>query len=104
MVWNVYRYNINSKKIEAFNIFDHGGFKKDVKEAAAKFDYSFDAFKKAVRSSLMYYFWSKSEYEVVVGPWVGGDKKDEMKIDIYDQVVLNWDVFIEYIWDNRKEL
>ena len=26
------------------------------------------------------------------------------KIDVYSQVMLNWDVFIEYLWNNRKEL
>jgi hypothetical protein len=29
--------------------------------------------------------------------------RDE-KIDVYDQVRLNWDVFIDWLWENRKEL
>ena len=23
------------------------------------------------------------------------------KVDIYDQVLLNWDIFIEYLWNHR---
>ena len=30
------------------------------------------------------------------------DSFEKEKIDIYDQVMLNWDVFIKYVWDNIK--
>lgn len=26
------------------------------------------------------------------------------KIDVYDQVMNNWDIFIDYLWDHRDEL
>ena len=28
--WYVYRYNINKKRIEKYNIFNHGSFAKDI--------------------------------------------------------------------------
>ena len=28
----------------------------------------------------------------------------DKKIDVYDQVINNWDIFIDYLWDHRKEL
>lgn len=44
----------------------------------------------------MYYFWSKTEWEVIVSPWVG--KGGDEKIDVYDQLKLNWDKFVDYVW------
>lgn len=29
----------------------------------------------------------------------GGGDKEAIKIDIYSQVMLNWDKFVEYVWD-----
>jgi len=31
-------------------------------------------------------------------------EKHPLKIDVYEQVMNNWDVFIDYLWNNRKEL
>lgn len=45
---------------------------------------------------------SERAYEVHVFPEKNRYKKK--KIDIYDQVMNNWDVFIDYLWNNRKEL
>ena len=48
----------------------------------------------------MYYYWARSEYEIIIKPWVF--EKPEVKVDIYDQVYLNWDRISEYIWNNLK--
>lgn len=99
--WNVYRFNINKQKIEEFNIFDHYTFKEYVKEALIKHENSKEEFTKQLKSELRYYFWSKAEYEIIITCWVGGDReKVNEKIDIYDQVMLNWDRFVDYVWDN----
>lgn len=104
MKWYVFYYNINKKKIDTFNVFEHGRFCRYVKEAVKKYKNK-EEFSKQLRSELQFYFWSKAEWEVIVAPWVGGDKeKDAIKIDIYEQVMLNWDVFVDYVWTNRKEL
>ena len=29
---------------------------------------------------------------------------NKAKIDIYDQVMINWDKFVEYVWENRNGL
>ena len=102
MVWNVYYEDFNGKEIKPFNIFDHYSFNEDVKKIYKKHKDDFDTFSKEVESSLMYYFWSKAEWEIILGPWIGATHhKEEMekKIDVYDQVKLNWDIFIKYVWD-----
>ena len=104
MEWNVYYYNINKKKIETYNIFNHCGFLKYTLDHLKKVKNK-DDFALKLKSELMYYFWSKAEWEIVISPWAVGDKeKDTVKIDIFDQVMLNWEAFVDYCWDNKKKL
>lgn len=104
MKWYVYYYNINKRKIDIFNIFEHGGFVKYAKEHAQTYKTK-EEFAERLKSELLYYFWSKAEWEVIVAPWVGGDKeKDSVKIDVYDQVMNNFEVFADYVWNNKEEL
>ena len=30
--------------------------------------------------------------------------KNEAKIDVYDQVMFKWEEFVNYVWENKKEL
>lgn len=97
MTWNVYRHNVNSGEIVCFNIFDHWKFNEDVQEDLRKYT-SREEFAKRLRSNLFYYFCSKCEYEVLVSPWIGDKEKGTIKIDIYDQVMMNWEIFLSYVW------
>ena len=65
--WNVYRYNCNKKKIEEFNIFNHGCFNEDV-QTLLQPGFSKDYFEHRLKALLRYYFWSKSEYEILISP------------------------------------
>lgn len=103
MEWNVYIHNINSRKIEIFNIFRHGRFTEDVRKAAKKYKRK-NEFAEQLKNELRYYFWAKCEWETIIGPWIGNTAKISKKIDVYGQVMLNWDVFVDYVWNNRKEL
>ena len=98
MKWNVYYHNPNSDSINIINVFDHAGFRKDVVEALGKCREKTD-FEDVVRKSHMYHFWSKCEWEVLVTAWSGGDA--ETKIDVYDQIWNNREIFIDYLWRFR---
>lgn len=63
-----------------------------------------DEFAKNLRSELMYYFWSKCEWEVVISPWISSRKNEDMKADVCWQVMNNWDVFLDYVWNNKRKL
>lgn len=96
--WNVIRHNINKDEIEVFNIFKHGGFKDDVLTYFNNCENK-DDFANKVNSSLLYYFWSRCEWEIIISPWVGKKDNTEIKVDVYWQVKNNWNVFIDYIWN-----
>ena len=105
LIWNVYIENFNGKRIEPYNLFNHGYFSQDVAAAYKKHKADFEAFSEAVKHSLMYYYWSKSEWEIIIGPWCSTSARDDMeiKVDVYDQVMLNWEVFINYVWEQLRK-
>lgn len=96
-VWNVFYNSMNSDEIKIFNVFNHGrfydGLQKAIKKCKTK-----EEFAKAVKDESMYYFWAKCEWEILLSPWIG--KKDGacLKIDVYEQLKLNWDAFVDYTW------
>lgn len=138
MEWYVYKYDINKDKIKKFNVFDYWVFNIDVVEGLKKCKTK-NEFSKSIKSKAMYYFWSKSEHEliatltednrVLLTPWCGcrnPDKatidvtddsfdwkgfvkkhigkqvfKNEVKIDIYDQLNYVWKDFVDYVWSCR---
>lgn len=131
MEWNVFRYNINKRNIERFNIFDHGGFRRDVEEDLKNTKYK-DDFAGILRGHLFYYFGSKCEYEVIISSFpnfitteeldrlnkerdsykkrygrdigcLNVDTEIEAKIDIRDQVMNNFNIFLDYVWSNKEK-
>lgn len=103
MHWNVIVEDFNGRKIGTYDIFRHGMFADDVRKAYKKHKNDFDAFSKKVRGLLFYYFCSKCEWEVIVSAWPASDRIPDKKIDAYEQVIMNWDVFIEYVWTRCHE-
>ena len=131
MVWNVYREDFNQRAIVEYNIFDHGGFAQDVNKLL-KEDTTKDEFTEQLKRSLRYYFWGKSESEVVITSWPVYIDKTELdrlnityeeynnkwghypykinvvpdigeKIDIYSQVMMNFDIFVDMIWREKND-
>lgn len=122
LTWYVYRHNINKNQIYKYNIFDHGRFSEEVYELLNKHEMTYEEFSEKLRCSLMYYFWCKAEHEIVITsfpPYI--DKKEfnrlsseefrvcsdvrlrcGEKIDIYEQIRMNWDVFVDYVWNSKK--
>ena len=129
LIYNVYFEDFNDRKIVIYNIFNHYRFYDSLVKIKKESGDNFDSFSADVKASLLYHFWSKSEYEIILTSWppyVEANELDrlvyerdnfvnkngffyrnnvnltvEEKIDIYDQVLLNWDIFIKYLWDNK---
>lgn len=100
MIWNVVYHNINIDEIRIVNIFEHSGFKKDTETALEKCKTK-EEFAETIRGDLFYRFGSKCEWEVLIKPWCGGSDKTEKKVDVYQQIMWNWDIFIDYLWESR---
>ena len=131
MIWNVYREDFNNRAIVKYNIFNHGGFAQDVNKLL-KEDITKDELAEQLKRSLRYYFWGKSEYEVVITSWPVYIYRAELdrlnteyeeynnkwghypyninvvpdvgkKIDIYNQVMMNFDIFVDMIWREKND-
>ena len=149
--WKVYVSNCSSREIVLYNIFDHWSFYDSCVKAKKKFNNDRDSFEKEVCRNLMYFFWSKCEWEIILDHWPNGEWSElrqtmkvretidmyrsaglkteswriidnvmdneitlqvypewyryhERKIDVYEQVMNNWDIFIDYLWNHRSEL
>lgn len=103
--WIVYVDNINKGEIESFNIFWHRRFMYDIRDFMKKNpDVDKETFAQELRSSLTYCFWSKTEWEIQLCPLFGTHRYKEKKIDVYDQIALNFDVFVDYCWNRKDEI
>ena len=99
LVWNVFRYDINKRKIVTYNIFNHASFVEDIMKMKKNNASTVD-FKDRLKQVLMYYFWAKCEYEVIVSAWPPNENVPEQKIDAYSQVMMNFDTFYRYLYSN----
>lgn len=93
--WYVYYHDFNVQKIIKWNVFNHGTFKKEI-DILLKEKIDKDDFSEKLKREVMYYFWSKCEYEIILSPWIG--RADVIKIGIYDQIMMNFDRFVDYCW------
>lgn len=101
LIWNAFYHDFNAKKIKEYNVLNDGFVGEVVKRLPKKkSDVGYDIFKKELRSELMYRYWGKVEWEVVLSAFPPStDGKEELKVDIYQQVMLNFDIFCDYAYD-----
>ena len=98
--WNVVYFNQNKKDFEIYNVLS-SYFVDEIKKRTKKIEDKND-FAEEVKIMCMGYFWSKFEWEIILKEWTAGDNPKQKKIDVYDQLKLNWDRFIDYLWDNLR--
>lgn len=99
MEWNVFYVNMNSRKLESYNVL--AGREDFMKKLRKKFPDRND-FAKELRSEMMYHYWSRCEWETVISPWSCEEGK-EWKVDVFWQLELNWDRFVDYCWNYGRK-
>ena len=104
LTWNVYVGEFNERRIKVFNIFNHYYFYEDCLKNKRKNGKDKEKFLDELRRDLMYYYWSKCEWEIILQHWPPREDFHDEKIDVYKQVMINWDIFADYVWNNLKEL
>ena len=102
--WYVYRYNCNSNKIETYNVVGGKYFLETLKKMMKKYSDKND-FAEALKSEMMYHFWSRAEWELIVettednriflSPWVGCKDPENVRIDATDDTGFDWRGFAE---------
>ena len=98
--WNVFVHDVNKRQMKIFNVFTHGRYRQEIiKLLNHRDDYTLEEFKEKVKSSTMYYYWCKCEWEILIAPLVGDFDKESVKIDVYTQLEMNWDHYIKYLWE-----
>lgn len=97
--WNVFYVDDSTDEVGIFNVFHHSRFHNDV-EKILKNCKEREEFEKELRSSLMYYFWSKFEWEVLISPLSERKDKGE-KVDVFWQINNNWSAFADYVWNAK---
>ena len=98
--WYVYYHDFNAQKIIKWNVFNHGTFAEKVNKLLQE-NLSRDEFADSLKKYLMYYMWSKCEYEIILSPWTG--RADDIKIDVYDQIMMNFDRFVDYCLSFKED-
>lgn len=99
--WKVLRHDSSSNEIKEYNVFRSDFIVKLHKEVLKKNVTNYEQLKEFINKDFMYYYWSKSECEILVGGLLIKDmEKDLTKIDIYTQLKMNLDRITEYV--NKK--
>ena len=103
LMWNVYWEDFNAKEIITRNIFHLSyRFNECLKENFKK-NKTKGSFCEQLKKDLQYCYWSKSEHEVIITSWLPREGV-ERKVDVYEQVMMNWDQFADYTWENRQRI
>lgn len=107
MEWNVYWSNPDTHTVVIRNVFKLSGtFNKGLAAFKEHPKIAFSQFLDDLLQLVKYCFWCKCEYEVVIHPWACSYPA-EQKIDIYNQLVLNWKQFAHYtyahLWEDDGE-
>ena len=93
MHWTVMYYNCNAKRFELYDVLK---YKEDFIKKLKKKVTSKEEFAQKMKSEMMYYFWSKCEWEVIItnkdgsiimSPWVG---PEDITLDVTDREDFNW--------------
>ena len=93
MHWTAMYYNCNAKRFESYNVLD---YREDFVKKLKKKVTSKEEFTQKMKSELIYSFWSKCEWEVILtnkdgriimSPWVG---PEDITLDVTDREDFNW--------------
>jgi hypothetical protein len=98
MHWIVMYYNFNAKQFQPYDVLK---YKEDFIKKLKKKVVSKEEFADKIRSEMMYYFWSKCEWEIlltnnnnriIMSPWVG---PENITLDVTNREDFDWADFFD---------
>lgn len=123
LVYEVFFYDFNNKKLVGKNIFYKGAIEEIIRNIKRKINlptdvkyenldyamkltdiqperYNIIDIKEAIESWAKYNYWSRAEYELMIGDLYEEDTSKYEKVDIYKQIMLNLDLITKYFCFN----
>lgn len=102
----VINWDVNKKKFAPYDIMPYlrstyDDYKKRKDNEYFKLPKTKEEFKKFVDKELMYQFWGRCEYEIILVDWPCQTKEE--KIDIYQQCKLNIDIIVNLLMEDVKQ-
>lgn len=118
-------YGLVNSLLDKYNEIILSKITKDAprSEVTAILEANKEAFIEGLKRELGYYYWAKAEWEVVITTWPPYIDTNEIKrivkedsentahryrtyvnvdvgekVDVYKQIQLNWDHFVDYVW------
>ncbi len=103
--FNVLTWDFNGDKIEHYDVLPYlrNRLEERIEKNGNNYDEhftvpkSFNDFKKFVENESLYQFWSRCEYEMIVHGWPA--RKNDYKIDVHEQIMMNIDVISGILFD-----
>ena len=95
--WYALRYDMNKRRLVNYNILGDELVKIIIKEMQKKEIQNLEELKNCINNWLMYYYWTKSEFELAITNLYDKNLENAQKVDIYSQVTPNLDRIAEYI-------
>lgn len=90
-----WKKNQKSKRFQK-NV-ESGLIDKETIEKYYKFPETFSEFKKFIQNEAQYQYWSRCEYEIICSGWPV--QKNDYKLDVYEQIMMNLDTVCEILWN-----
>ena len=119
-VFNVLTWDFNGDKLEHYDVLPHfrecyawrkkkskgKRIQKIMAEMPDMKDYygvpaTFDEFKKFIENESRYLYWAKCEWEMIIHGWPV--RKNDYKIDVHEQVMMNLDVIAGILWEEFEK-
>ena len=99
---NVCIWNFNQDKLETYDVVPHlkiqlRSCKKNEKPKTR------DELSEFLRREAQYMFWAKCEWEMIIHSWPFRNEGREEKVDVYSQLKLNWDAFVDAFWASLQK-
>lgn len=106
MHWNVFMEDVNLRRIVYYDVLASEWIQDKFAIALERSKGDKSYFASEAMKILRYQYWGRCEYEIILSCWPpmpAPYRFKDRKIDVFEQIWINWDQFIDYVWAHRAE-